>query len=122
MSRFLTIYSWVFIVLMSIAETWVLMTTDKYWPLSLDDYAGIAVLIFATIFVSIEKRYLWFIVVYAVLVGNIYAMLFSRLDPIYGSGERIGGLIFILCYLSIGLATSIYAHHKQTSLNKATSE
>lgn len=121
MSRFLTIYSWIFIVLMSIAETWVLVTTDKYWPLSLDDYAGIAVLIFATIFVSTEKRYLWLIVVYAVLVGNIYAMLFSRLDPIYGSGERIGGLIFILCYLSIGLAASIYAHHQQTKLGKIIS-
>lgn len=119
MARLITIHSWVFIVLMGIAETWVLVTTDKYWPLSLDDYAGIAVLIFASICIPIERRYLWLTVVYAVLAGNIYAMLFTRLDPIYGSGERIGGLMFILAYLSIGLALSLYSHHKQIELKKA---
>ncbi len=116
MAKVITIHSYVFIVLMSIAETWVLLSTDKYWPLSLDDYAGIAVLLYATVCIPIERRYLWLMVTYALLAGNIYAMLFTRLDPIYGSGERIGGLIFILIYLSIGLAVSIYGHYKQAQL------
>lgn len=115
MKTTLNIFSWVFIVLMSLGETWVLLNTEKYWPLSLDDYLGIAALIVLTLKVSAPKRYLYMAVTYAAMAGNIYAMLFNRLDPIHGSGERIVPLIVILIYLSIGLVLSLIAHHRSTT-------
>jgi len=119
MKKVLSIYSWAFIVFMSIGETVVLMTTDKYWPLSLDDYLGMAALAYATIFVRVPVRYLWMVVCYAAMAGNIYAMLFNRLDPIHGSGERIVPLIIILIYLSGGLLLSLIALHREktTAIN-----
>jgi hypothetical protein len=113
MKKLLFIYSWLFIVLMSIGETVVLMTTEKYWPLSLDDYLGMAALAYATIFVKLPTRYLWMVVCYAAMAGNIYAMLFNRLDPIHGSGERIVPLIVILAYLSGGLLLSLIALQRE---------
>ncbi len=115
MNRALVIYSWLFIVLMGIGETVVLMTTNKYWPLSLDDYLGMTALAYCTFFVKAPARYLWMIVCYAAMAGNIYAMLFNRLDPVYGSGERIIPLIVILVYLSVGLALSLVANYRATN-------
>ncbi|MGI9292520.1 MAG: hypothetical protein ACR2PS_00940 [Pseudomonadales bacterium] len=62
MARTLTLYSWIFIVFMSIGETVVLLTTDKYWPLSVDDYVGMAALAYCTVFVKVPARYVWMIV------------------------------------------------------------
>lgn len=112
MAKTLTLYNWVFIIFMSIGETVVLVTTDKYWPLSLDDYVGIATLAYCTVFINTPARYIWMIVCYAAMAGNIYAMLFNRLDPIHGSGERILALIVVLLYLCIGLVLSIVAHNR----------
>ncbi len=116
MNRILMIYSWLFIVLMGVGETLVLLTTDKYWPLSLDDYLGMAALAYATVFVKVPARYLWMIVCYAAMAGNIYAMLFNRLDPIHGSGERIVPLMIILVYLSVGLVFSLLMHQRAANV------
>lgn len=112
MSRGLSLYSWIFIALMGVGETVVLLTTNKYWPLSLDDYLGMSALAYCTLWVKTPTRYLWMVVCYAAMAGNIYAMLFNRLDPIHGSGERIIPLMVILGYLSIGLIFSLVALHR----------
>lgn len=115
MKTTLNIFSWVFIILMGLGETWVLLSTEKYWPLSLDDYLGITALIVLTLKVSAPRRYLYMAISYAAMAGNIYAMLFNRLDPIHGSGERIVPLTVILIYLSIGVILSLIAHHRGTT-------
>jgi len=34
-------------------------------------------------------------------------MLFTRLDPVHGSGERIGLLVAALCVAAVGFALSL---------------
>jgi len=54
-----------------------------------------------------SQQALGLIVVYAYVVGNLYAMLFTRLDPVHGSGERIGLLVAALCVAAVGFALSL---------------
>jgi len=82
-------------LLLIIGETLVLLNTDKFWPLSLDDYFAAIVLIVISM-LSKENKYLPYLIAgWAFVLGNMYAMLFNRLDPVYGSGERINLLIGI---------------------------
>jgi len=82
-------------VLLIIGETIVLVKTDKYWPLSIDDYLA-AIYLILIAYLSKNNKYLPYLMVgWAFVLGNMYAMLFNRLDPIYGSGERINLLIAI---------------------------
>jgi hypothetical protein len=41
------------------------------------------------------------------LFGSLYTMLFSRLDPHGGSGERLGGLILLMAACLIGAAWTL---------------
>jgi hypothetical protein len=114
MDRFHRYYNLAFVALLGIGETWVLATTDKYWPLSLDDYAGLAVLLWCTLLLQGARRYLGCALAYAVMFGNLYAMLFTRLDPMHGSGERIGALIVLLVFVATGGLMSLYLHNTET--------
>jgi hypothetical protein len=82
-------------ILLIIGETLVLLKTNKYWPLSVDDYVA-ATCIIISAYLAKENKYLpYLIAAWAFVLGNMYAMLFNRLDPVYGSGERINLLIGI---------------------------
>ncbi len=93
----------VFIALLLIAgETWVVLTTDKYWPLSADDYVACIALLIAAKWVNSANKLPWLIIIWTFMFGNLYAMLFTRLAP-GGSGERIELLAGLLAMLALGL-------------------
>ena len=115
--RVLQIGTVILSVLLIIGETVVLLKTDKYWPLSLDDYfAATCLIVFA--WLSNNSRYLQYLVAsWAFVLGNMYAMLFNRLDPVYGCGERINLLIAINLIALFFLIFSVFVTRSQ---NKGT--
>ncbi len=90
-----------------VGETLVVIKTNKYWPLSLDDYIAVAALALSIYVYQKSQQALGLIVVYAYVVGNLYAMLFTRLDPVHGSGERIGLLVVALSVAAVGFVLSL---------------
>lgn len=66
---------------MALGETWFVVTTDKYAPLWLDDYcAAIAMLVSVALW---RRTYGAALVLasWTFVLGNLYAMLFTRLEP-----------------------------------------
>ena len=107
MTRFLTIYSVICALALLVGETLVVIKTNKYWPLSLDDYIAVMALSVSIYIYHKMQNALGLVIVYAYVVGNLYAMLFTRLDPIHGSGERISLLAVALGVAVIGFAFSL---------------
>ena len=107
MKRFLTIYSVTCALALLVGETLVVIKTNKYWPLSLDDYMAVMALSVSIYIYHKMQNALGLVIVYAYVVGNLYAMLFTRLDPIHGSGERISLLAVALGVAVIGFAFSL---------------
>jgi hypothetical protein len=107
MKRFLTLYSMICALALLVGETLVVIKTNKYWPLSLDDYMAVMALSVSIYFYHKIQNALGLVIVYAYVVGNLYAMLFTRLDPIHGSGERISLLAVALGVAVIGFAFSL---------------
>lgn len=105
-------FSVAFAVFLIIGETWVLATTDKYWPLSVDDYCVCAALLFAAYKVKEPSHAPAYLAIWMFSFGNIYAMLFTRLDPVTGSGERIGALLFLLALIGFGAVLSAWQWRK----------
>ena len=102
MKLVIIIYSVVCALALFAGETLVVLKTNKYWPLSLDDYIAVIALM-ASIYIFYKRdKALGLIAVYAYVVGNLYAMLFTRLDPVHGSGERITLLVIALSIAAIG--------------------
>jgi len=67
---------------MVLGETWFVVTTDKYAPLWLDDYfAAVAMLISVVLW---QRSYGPALVLasWTFVLGNLYAMLFTRLEPV----------------------------------------
>ncbi|MBB6520259.1 hypothetical protein [Pseudoteredinibacter isoporae] len=95
-------------VILTIGETLVLVKTDKYWPLSLDDYAVCALLAFSAFNVTDIFGLVLMLVAWAFMAGNLYAMLFTRMDPNGGTRERLGALaVLLLCALAGGAMTAL---------------
>jgi len=115
MKLFLTLYSAICALALFVGETLVVLKTNKYWPLSLDDYIAVAALVVSIYIYQKTEKALGLIIVYAYVVGNLYAMLFTRLDPIHGSGERISLLVAALLVAAIGFAFSLRAEVKHAS-------
>jgi len=107
MKIFLTVYSVICALALFVGETLVVLKTNKYWPLSLDDYIAVVALAVSVYVYQKSQQALGLIVVYAYVVGNLYAMLFTRLDPVHGSGERIGLLVVALSVAAVGFAISL---------------
>ena len=103
-------------IILIIGETIVLLNTDKYWPLSVDDYIAASCLIISAYLSTDFKYWPFMIASWAFVLGNMYAMLFSRLDPIYGSGERIMLLVVINLISCLYLVLSIrtWMNHKSS--------
>lgn len=107
MKMFLSIYSGICALALFAGETLVVIKTNKYWPLSVDDYMAVMALTFSIYLYHKSQNALGLVIVYAYVVGNLYAMLFTRLDPIHGSGERISLLAIALGVAVIGFALSL---------------
>jgi hypothetical protein len=108
MLLFTRIYAVCIALILIAGETWVVLTTNKYWPLSLDDYIACTALILCAYWVKCAKQAPLFIATWMFMFGNIYAMLFNRLDPVSGTGERINLLIVMLALIAIGIGSSTY--------------
>ncbi|MGI9283389.1 MAG: hypothetical protein ACR2PX_27675 [Endozoicomonas sp.] len=115
MSRFTRGFALLFAVALIIGETLVVLKTNKYWPLSLDDYLASVALIGMALLGHRMKAQFLLPVVWAFICGNLYAMLFTRLDPVTGSGERIGLLVVALSAAVAGLVSSVIAVRKQAT-------
>lgn len=95
-------------VVLTIGETLVLVKTDKYWPLSLDDYAVCGLLAFSAFNLSEVYGLVLMLLAWAFMAGNLYAMLFTRMDPNGGTRERLGALaVLLLCAIAGGAMTAL---------------
>ena len=96
----------IFALILIAGETVVVATTNKYWPLALDDYILCASLLLAAYVVKESRQAPALMVIWALMIGNLYAMLFGRMDPVHGSGERLEALAILLLLTIIGLLWS----------------
>ncbi|KZK88595.1 hypothetical protein PsAD46_02553 [Pseudovibrio sp. Ad46] len=103
---YLPIYAVVLAVILSVGETLILIRTDKYWPLSIDDYLACSLLIFSALIFESAVGVALMLCAWAFMSGNLYAMLFTRLDPQTGTRERIPALSILLGAVSIGLVAT----------------
>ncbi len=92
--------------LLIIGETLVMIKTNKYWPLSLDDYAVCGLLLYGAFTMDQNLSLLIMIGAWCFMLGNLYAMLFTRMDPNGGSRERLGALTLMLVLGLIGLVAT----------------
>jgi len=76
------VYSLVSAVGLILGESWFVFTTDKFAPLWLDDYAAAALMLAAV--ALWWRRYGPALVLasWMFILGNLYAMLFTRLEPV----------------------------------------
>ncbi len=115
--KFIKGYAAFVAVLLIVGETWVVLSTSKYWPLSIDDYIACSGLIICAIAIKNAQHLPWLMGIWMFMFGNIYAMLFSRLDPVSGTGERIELLIGLLGIIFIGIVSSTYTWRKNLHSN-----
>ena len=108
LQRFMHDYALAFAGALAIGETLVILKAGKYWPLSFDDYLAVSALAGLALASRKSPQFLAMIpAVWAFVAGNLYAMLFTRLDPIHGSGERIGLVVVALTAAFAGLCGAI---------------
>lgn len=122
MLSFTRTYAVIVALLLIIGETWVVLTTNKYWPLSLDDYIACGALLVAAYAIKTARQAPWFMAIWMFMFGNIYAMLFNRLDPISGTGERIEALTGLLVIIAVGIISATYCWRQSNSLRSTTNE
>lgn len=95
-------------VILALGETLVVLTRGKYWPLSVDDYAAAAALLAVSRARPHPFRLPLLAAVWAFATGNLYAMLFTRLDPATGTGERVALLALATALAAAGLAWTLH--------------
>jgi hypothetical protein len=103
----LLIYSTVFALLLILGETVVVLRARKFWPLSFDDYAVAALLLVASLWLADPYRLPVLLAAWAFSSGNLYAMLFTRMDPNGGSRERLPVLAVALVASLMGCALTL---------------
>ncbi len=107
MMEFLVVYSLIIATVLVIGETVILIKTEKYWPLSLDDYLVCAALFYCAATLEQNSSQYILLVSWGFMAGNLYAMLFTRMDPNGGSRERLGLLSIMLGAALIGAFCTI---------------
>ena len=80
-SKFRT-YSIISALALALGETWFVLTTDKYPPLWLDDYFAAAALLAAAYWFGKTYGPALLLASWTFVLGNLYAMLFTRLEPV----------------------------------------
>lgn len=99
----LRVYVWLLCTLVFAGESYVLLTTDKYWPQGMDEMAFCATLLTLTWRPLSAPRLVGMIGSFGFLFGSLYTMFFSRLDPHFGTkAERLGGLLALMLACAIG--------------------
>jgi hypothetical protein len=98
----LSYYALAFSAVLIIGETLIVLRTKKYWPLSLDDYLVCGALIWTALNLESLPMIIGMLIAWAFSAGNLYAMLFTRMDPQGGSRERLGALTVMLLLSIIG--------------------
>lgn len=106
MIKGLRIYTIAFCVLLFLGETAVVLTTDKYWPLSFDDYVAIGMLLVSLRSLESLKGQLLQLVTWAYMSGKLYTMVFVRLDPAAVPDQPVLALTILLAEAIIGLVLS----------------
>ena len=106
MVDFLMIFAFVVAAVLVIGETMVLVKTDKYWPLSVDDYVACALLIYTGLTLEQSTSQYLMLATWSLMAGNLYAMLFTRMDPNGGTRERLGALAALLCSSLVGAVST----------------
>ncbi len=86
--------------LLIIGETLVVLRGGKYWPLSADDYVACGLLLYCALTLDTPLSRLLMLITWGFMAGNLYAMLFTRMDPDGGSRLRLKQL-FIIMMLSV---------------------
>lgn len=102
-------------VALAAGETIVALAHGKYWPLSADDYAIAALLLYGRRATRGGGRRTWLVMPWALAAGNLYAMLFTRMDPAGGSGERLALVAVALAASLGGLAVAMLAAAERSS-------
>lgn len=105
--EFLAIFALAISAFLTIGETLVLVKTDKYWPLSIDDYLVCALLAYSALTLSQALSPLLMLCAWAFMGGNLYAMLFTRMDPNGGSRERLTALAVLMLCAFAGVALTL---------------
>jgi len=103
----LPIYATVIAVVLLMGETLILVRTDKYWPLSVDDYVVCLLLLYTAATFESQLSRVLMLVAWALMAGNLYAMLFTRMDPKTGTRERLGALTVLLVAALLGIVMSV---------------
>lgn len=116
MKKLLTYYSLVFAITLACGEVLVTLKVNKYWPLTLDDFIGVAALLTAIVINLKHSATGYYLAAWAYIAGNIYAVLFMRLDPISGSGERIVLVSIVLGFAVLGCVLAFLVYRKEYSL------
>lgn len=76
------IYSLVSAVGLFLGESWFVLTTHKFPPLWLDDYFASMVMLIAVYYSNRQFGPALLLASWTLVLGNMYAMLFTRLEPI----------------------------------------
>jgi len=103
MFDFLMYFALAIAIFLTIGETLVLVKTDKYWPLSVDDYLVCAALAYSALTLDAFASQLIMLISWAFMAGNLYAMLFTRMDPNGGTRERLQALAILLGAALVGV-------------------
>lgn len=105
-SRYLAMYfAWV----LGIAETWVFLSTDEYWPLSFDDYLAVVLMLWCARIARFQQGVILLSVGWAFVVGNFYALLFSFDDSAVNTVVQVTAIGIGLSIAVIGLCASLIA-------------
>ncbi|MCO4762557.1 MAG: hypothetical protein KC502_13685 [Myxococcales bacterium] len=89
-----------------LGESWFVFTTDKFAPLWLDDYAAAGSLLAASLLWRRAYGPALLLASWAFIVGNLYAMLFTRLEPANPAGRpwMLLAALVVWAGLSTGVA------------------
>jgi hypothetical protein len=100
----LRIYTWVLCAIAFVGEAATLALTNKYLPQGMDEFAFVACMLVLTLKPLTPTRLTLMFGAWWFMVGSLYTMFFSRLDPHGGSGERLAGLVIFMAACVIGAA------------------
>lgn len=107
LEMYLPYYALLVAAVLIIGETLVVIRTNKYWPLSLDDYLACGLLIYSSLTLEQLLSQLLMLLTWGFMAGNLYAMLFTRMDPDGGSRERLAALAIMMCLSLLGAVATV---------------